>query len=83
LEEEAEIIINPNPVENVFALVHPLSGDGAEINIYDVVGNRQMTFKVGDGLNISNFDISKLKSGEYILEYLDDETRLLKKLIKQ
>jgi uncharacterized protein YjdB len=77
--------IFPNPAGDfIYLSLHSFSGKTMEINIYDILGNLQMTRQIatGAGANDVRIDTSMLSSGVYIIETVGD-TKIKTKFIIQ
>ena len=74
---ENEIVIYPNPANEYFKLNYPIN----KIIIYNSIGSVVKTFN-GNFNSDFNFDISKLKSGVYIISISNNNSIKNHKLIK-
>ncbi|MFY0603957.1 MAG: T9SS type A sorting domain-containing protein [Flavobacteriaceae bacterium] len=73
-----DLIIYPNPVKNIVN-VNPSYNVNANYRIVDLTGKTIMS---GSMLN-NTIDVSKLKTGVYLLELSDEEEKFVQKFIKQ
>ena len=81
-EKNQAIIIYPNPFRNEFQIELPTEKKYNKINIYDVA--RRLVFSLG--LTINEYQItidgSKMDNGVYFIEFVSDDQRISKKIIK-
>jgi beta-glucanase (GH16 family) len=73
----------PNPASNYVQLSIPEKLDNKIITIYDNSGKLLLQTQLGDDVNESQIDISKLSRGIYILNFKSDQKSWTKKLIKR
>jgi len=75
-----DIALYPNPVKNQFTLkgINRLKS----VEVYDISGKLVKQFDA-DSLSKNNFDISKLKTGNYVVQVKTENDSFSKKLIKQ
>ncbi|MFD2914812.1 T9SS type A sorting domain-containing protein [Psychroserpens luteus] len=75
-----EFSIYPNPVLNQLTIKTPSEFNGT-IEIIDINGKR--VYNQNWSSNLITIDVSMLNSGVYILKILDDNTLIIKRIIKQ
>ena len=73
-----ELIIYPNPVNNVINLTTTIGLDNAAYSVYDLSGKLIKT----DTLDSNSINVSKLSSGTYILRIISDGKHKSQKFIK-
>lgn len=75
-----DITLSPNPVKNQFSLtgINKLSA----VELYDISGKLVKQFDA-DSLSRNNFDVSRLKTGHYVVKIKTSNDTFTKKLIKQ
>ncbi len=76
-----KIEIYPNPTSNNFTLYAGENILSAQVNIFNLLGERVFSTVVRQPY--SNIDISHLKSGIYVLEFSSEKQTNMQKLIKQ
>lgn len=72
--------LSPNPVKNKFTLNGVSNVKSVEV--YDVSGKLVKQF-AGESLSKNSFDISRLKTGTYLVKIKTDKDNLTKKIIKE
>ena len=75
-----EFSIYPNPVLNQLTIKTPSEFNGA-IEIIDINGKR--VYNQNWSSNLITIDVSMLNSGVYVLKILDDNSIIIKRIIKQ
>lgn len=75
-----DILLSPNPVKNHFTLKGLSKINGVEV--YDISGKLVKQFDA-NSLSKNSFDISRLKTGNYVVKIKTDKETLNKKLIKE
>lgn len=80
LSNSKEVSLSPNPVKNQFTLkgISKIAG----VEVYDISGKLVRQFDA-DSLSKNSFDISRLKTGNYVVKIKTDNETLTKKLIKE
>lgn len=75
-----DILLSPNPVKNQFTLkgISKITS----VEVYDISGKLVKQFDAGS-LSKNSFDVSKLKTGNYVVKIKTDKETLNKKLIKK
>lgn len=77
-----DMFIVPNRVDNNLRVEFTQTVDNGRLHIYNMEGKKVNSFILAKGIDIFNFDISGLKSGQYILKYVDVDKAITKKFIK-
>ncbi|MBC7886117.1 MAG: T9SS type A sorting domain-containing protein, partial [Saprospiraceae bacterium] len=76
---EHSILLYPNPVDDEFRFKTATGFNVTEINIYDIQGQRVISMKNKD--NVVN--VSSLKSGIYIIQFIsNDSDTFYKRIVK-
>jgi len=75
-----DVALSPNPVKNLFTLRGMTKIKSVEV--YDVSGKLVKQFDA-DSLSKNTFDVSRLKSGNYVVQIKTENDSFSKKLIKQ
>lgn len=75
-----DVLLSPNPVKNQFTLKG--ISKIASVEVYDISGKLVKQFDA-DSLSKNSFDVSKLKTGNYVVKIKTDKETLNKKLIKK
>jgi len=72
--------IFPNPTADYFGLTH--SNSLKEINVYNMLGRKQRTFKVGQG---KKYFVGDMPAGMYLLSFIDKDGKVTKttRLVKR
>ncbi|NJM80892.1 MAG: T9SS type A sorting domain-containing protein [Flavobacterium sp.] len=76
-ENQNEIILYPNPAENILTIETVNSID--KITVFDILGNKIMPKRVSN----SSIDVSSLANGIYFLEISSNNRNIVKKIIKK
>ena len=81
-ETNKEIKIYPNPFRSEFQIELPTEKKYNKINIYDLAG--RLVFSLGLTINEYQLTIdgSKMDNGVYFIEFVSDDQRISKKIIK-
>jgi len=78
-----ELKVFPNPSDNIISINHSAAvNTGASFQIFSVNGARVITQRVAANTFLSNIDISRLASGNYLLVYIDGTEKKETKFIK-
>ena len=80
LSKSAEMVLSPNPVKNQFTLTGIKKITAVEL--YDNSGKLVKQFDA-DSLSKNSFDVSRLKTGNYVVKIKSANDSFSKKLIKQ
>ena len=81
---DANIIrVLTNPVFNMLVIEHPNTVLGGRIEISGIDGKAFLLFNVLAGTNKSEIDVSKIRSGNYIVSYKDKSNSKAMMFIKQ
>jgi len=86
LDDWAEITIFPNPVQNDLQIKLLSKKEGnLQITIYDALGREVFADEIEKKRDIieGKFDISTFKQGIYIVELIQGENKMTKKILKQ
>ena len=78
VEQDNTFSLSPNPARDIVNIKLPNRIE-TRIEIYDVLGKRVFIRKINTSMNI---DISSLKSGVYIVKFVQEDKTVSKKLIK-
>jgi hypothetical protein len=78
VEQDVVFSLSPNPATNTVNITIPNSVE-TRIEIYDVLGKRVFIRKVNESMELN---ISSLKSGLYIVKFIQKDRTVSKKLIK-
>ena len=75
--------IYPNPAESAVTIYHGGAAANSRVNIFSVKGEKLLTYTIAEGATQSSVNVSRLVSGNYILQYFSgdnvESTVLLKK----
>lgn len=66
---ETNLSISPNPAENVLTLNHPKATAGAAAKLYSITGLLLITQGVELNTSQTNIDVTKLRTGIYVVKY--------------
>ena len=78
VQQEEAFSLSPNPATNIVNIKLPNSIE-TRIEIYDVLGKRVFIRKINESMELN---ISSLKSGLYLVKFIQDNRTVSKKLIK-
>ena len=82
LKLNKDVVLYPNPVGNSLIFMHPSSLSVATINLVSANGNLEISISAQPNTSQTEIDVSSLKAGAYILNYLGKEEKLVLKFIK-
>ena len=80
LVNSKDVILSPNPVKNQFTLkgINKM----VSVELYDISGKLIKQFDA-ESLSKNNFDVSRLKTGNYVVKVKTENDSFTKKLIKE
>ncbi len=77
-----ELKVFPNPAQNSITVNHPASQTASHIQIFEANGQRVLSKLIAPNAYISNFNVSTLPAGVYILAYINGKEKKKIKFIK-
>jgi hypothetical protein len=83
LKLNKEVTLYPNPVGDSLIFMHPSSLSKATINLVSTNGKVAISVSAQPNTSQTEIDVSSLKAGAYILNYLGKEETLVLKFIKK
>ncbi|GAB3198206.1 pectinesterase [Pontibacter aydingkolensis] len=78
-----QLIAYPNPTEGRLTVVHPAAVKGASIAVYTLLGAKLADFATQSGVTQTTIELNKLVTGNYVVIYSDDKTRIASRIVKQ
>jgi hypothetical protein len=81
-QKEEELLLYPNPVQDVLNIQHTFNAEEVQLKIYSVEGKLIMD-EAKKGFETLQLSTSRLEKGQYILLITDGENVLNKMFIKQ
>ncbi len=83
LKLNKEVVLYPNPVGDTLNFMHPTSPSKATVNLVSSNGKVAVSVAAQPNTSQTEIDVSSLKAGAYVLNYLGKEETLVLKFIKK
>lgn len=74
--------IFPNPVISTITISHPKADIGTVVKVLSIDGKMIMQYNIAKNVTQTSFDVSKLKAGQYIISYKNNDASISKTFVK-
>ncbi len=80
---DSKIYINPNIVYSNLKIEFSSPVVNGRLHIYDTQGKLMNSFVLASGIDVFNFDVSSLPTGQYVVKYLDNNKMITERFLKK
>ncbi len=80
---DSKIYINPNIVYSNLKIEFSSPVANGRLHIYDTQGKLMNSFVLASGIDVFNFDVSSLPTGQYVVKYLDNNKMITERFLKK
>ncbi len=80
---DSKIYINPNIVYSNLKVEFSTPVANGRLHIYDTQGKLMNSYVLASGIDVFNFDVSSLPTGQYVVKYLDNDKMVSERFLKK